>query len=91
MAKLTVRKKLLLGLLAVIFGLALILLVTRAIMVAIAERSNSIDGVRPIGLNEEIWILRQQKGLPVPIPVRIKNGVDLSSYCQSRISRIHVR
>lgn len=45
-------------------------------MVAIAERSNSIDGVRPIGLNEEIWILRQQKGLPVPIPVRIKNGVD---------------
>ena len=76
MAKLTVRKKLLLGLLAVIFGLALILLVTRAIMVAIAERSNSIDGVRPIGLNEEIWILRQQKGLPVQIPVRIKNGVD---------------
>lgn len=76
MAKLTVRKSFLLGLLAVIFGLALILLVTRAIMVAIAERSNSIDGVRPIGFNEEIWILREQKGLPVPIPVRIKNGVD---------------
>ena len=72
-----VRKKLFLGLLAVIFGLSLILLVTRTIVVAIADKSDSMDGVRPIQLNEEIWMLREQKGLPVPIPVRIKNnGVD---------------
>lgn len=72
-----VRKKLFLGLLAVIFGLSLILLVTRTIVVAIADKSDSMDGVRPIQLNEEIWMLREQKGLPVPIPVHIKNnGVD---------------
>ena len=72
-----VGKKLFLGLLAVIFGLSLILLVTRTIVVAIADKSDSMDGVRPIQLNEEIWMLREQKGLPVPIPVRIKNnGVD---------------
>lgn len=68
-----VGKKLIIGLVSVVLGLAFIFFAARAFFGSTDEEKLP-DGVRPLEAND--WVWHKPRGWPVPIPMQVKNLVE---------------